>query len=126
MWLAFAYYSTCYFMLLQCTVHVCGWQLLTILLVILFWLQCTVHVRSWCVLGLITVMLITPDVFVGGFPAVPPKRIKTQPKKLKKIVVALFAQAKILTFLLACSVSICTVVDIIRLLKAGTVCRINS
>jgi hypothetical protein len=92
--LAFAHYSTCYFILLLCTVHVCGWHLLTILLVILFscayctcmWLafayystcyfillQCTVHVCGWCVLGLISMMLITPDVFVGGFPAVPPK-----------------------------------------------------
>jgi hypothetical protein len=64
-----------------------------------------------CVLGLISVMLITPDVFVGGFPAVPPKSIKNPAEKAGKNGCCPFCPGKNTHILLACSVSICTVVD---------------
>ncbi len=71
-------------------------------------------------LGLITVMLITPDVFVGGFPAVPPKSIKNPAEKAEKMVVALFAQAKILTF---CLPALCLYLHCCRYYKTGIVCK---
>ncbi len=71
--------------------------------------------ETGCVLGLVSVMLITPDVFVGGFPAVPPKSIKNPAEKAGKKWLLPFLPGKNTHILLDCSVSICTVIDIIRL-----------
>jgi hypothetical protein len=93
--LEFAYYSTCYFILVA--------------------LYCTIHVRGWVRVGLISMMLITPDVFVGGFPAVPPVKHKKTSRKSRKKWLLPFLPGKNTHILLACSVSIYTVVDITRL-----------
>ncbi len=50
MWLAFAYYSSCYFIWLQCTVHVRGWLLTTLLVILCYCSVLYMYVAGICFL----------------------------------------------------------------------------